>query len=95
MYQSEKTLRDVGDKVSADVKSDVESKLADVRAALATDDVERIRSSKDALQTAMLKVGEQLYAAAGAAGGAPSDGDGAEGAAPETDNTVEGEFKEM
>jgi molecular chaperone DnaK len=74
------------------VKSDVESKLADVRAALATDDVERIRSSKDALQTAMLKVGEQLYAAAGAAGGAPSDG---EGAAPETDNTVEGEFKEM
>jgi molecular chaperone DnaK len=95
MYQSEKTLRDVGDKVSADVKSDVESKLADVRAALATDDVERIRSSKDALQTAMLKVGEQLYAAAGASGGAPSDGDGAEGAAPETDNTVEGEFKEM
>ena len=95
MYQSEKTLRDVGDKVSADVKSDVEAKLADVRAALATDDIERIRSSKDALQTAMLKVGEQLYAAAGAAGGAPGEGDGAEGAAPETDNTVEGEFKEM
>ncbi|MGH2486047.1 MAG: Hsp70 family protein, partial [Ktedonobacterales bacterium] len=95
MYQSEKTLRDVGDKVSADVKSDVEAKLADVRAALATDDVERIRSSKDALQTAMLKVGEQLYAAAGAAGGAPSEGAGEDGAAPETDNTVEGEFKEM
>ena len=92
VYQSEKTLRDVGDKVSADVKSDVEAKLADVRAALGTDDIERIRSAKDALQTAMLKVGEQLYAAAGATAGASGEPGGSE---PESDNTVEGEFKEM
>ena len=69
-YQAEKTLRDVGDKVSADIKSDIESKIADVRAALGTDDIERMRTAKDTLQTAMLKVGESLYAAAGAGGGA-------------------------
>ncbi len=93
-YQAEKTLRDLGDKVSADVKSDVESKIADVRAALATDDVERMRGAKDALQAAMLKVGEQLYAAAGAAtGGSGASGGESSPGGPE-DNTVEGEFKE-
>ena len=92
-YQAEKTLKDVGDKVSADVKSDVESKIADVRAALGTDDVDRMRAAKDALQTAMLKVGEELYAAAGAAAGAAPSDDAGTGA-PADDGTVEGEFKE-
>jgi len=95
-YQAEKTLRDVADKVSADIKSDIESKISDVRAALSTDDVERIRSAKDALQSAMLKVGEQLYAAAGAQAGAEGSPMGGESSsAPNEDNTVEGEFKEM
>jgi molecular chaperone DnaK len=94
VYQAEKTLRDFGDKVSGDVKSDAETKIADVRAALATDDIERIRSAKDALQATMLKVGEQMYAAAAAGGGSgASSGESSE--APESDNTVEGEFKEM
>ncbi len=96
VYQAEKTLKDVGDKVSGDVKSDAETKIADVRAALATDDVERIRSAKDALQAVMLKVGEQLYAAAGAGAGAgaeSTEGEPSTGAGG--DNTVEGEFKEM
>jgi len=94
VYQAEKTLREFGDKVSGDVKSDAETKIADVRAALATDDIERIRSAKDALQATMLKVGEQMYAAA-AAGGGGGASSGESGEAPESDNTVEGEFKEM
>jgi molecular chaperone DnaK len=96
VYQAEKTLREFGDKVSGDVKSDAETKIADVRAALATDDIERIRSAKDALQATMLKVGEQMYAAAAAGGGSGSGASSGEpGEAPESDNTVEGEFKEM
>src|SRR5262249_14207557 len=94
VYQAEKTLREFGDKISGDVKSDAETKIADVRAALATDDIERMRASKDALQSAMLKVGEQMYSAAAAGGGTSPSGDDT-GAAPESDNTVEGEFKEM
>ena len=42
----------------------------------------------------MLKVGEQMYAAAAAGGGSGSSS-GESGEAPESDNTVEGEFKEM
>jgi molecular chaperone DnaK len=89
-YTAEKTVRDLGDKVPGDLKGDVDSKIADVRAALATDDIDRIRSAKDALQQTMFKVSEQLYSAAGASaatGGEPSGG-------PADDNTVEGEFKE-
>jgi molecular chaperone DnaK len=91
-YQAEKTLREHGDKVSADVKSDVEAKINDVRSALAANDAERMRASKDALQTAMLKVGEQIYAATGAASGGP-ESDQPSGTTE--DNTVEGEYKEM
>jgi molecular chaperone DnaK len=90
-YQAEKTMREHGDKISAETKSEVESKLQDVRSALGTDDVERMRSAKDALQEAMLKVGQQIYAAAGA--GAGGSGGSSEGEAPQ-DDTVEGEFKE-
>ena len=97
-YQAEKTLRDLADKVSPDLKSDVESKISDVRAALGTDDLERMRAAKDALQAVMLKVGEQVYSAS--AGSAPSGDSGSGGdegssGAPTEDNTVEGEFKEM
>ncbi|MGO8947671.1 MAG: molecular chaperone DnaK [Ktedonobacterales bacterium] len=94
-YQAEKTLRDLGDKVSPEVKSDVESKISDVRAALGTDDLDRMRAAKDALQTAMLKVGEQVYSAAGSAGASSTGSDGGSGSGPSDDNTVEGEFKEM
>src|SRR5690349_20935370 len=93
-YTAEKTLRDLGDRVPSDLKTDVENKIADVRAALATDDVERIRGAKDALQTAMLKVGEQLYAAAGAATGGSGAPGGESSSGGSEDNTVEGEFKE-
>ncbi len=94
-YQAEKTLRDLGDKVSADLKSEVESKIADVRAALGTDDLERMRSAKEALQSTMLKVGEQVYSAAGATAGGDTSSDGGASSGPSDDNTVEGEFKEM
>ncbi|HEV2235711.1 MAG TPA: molecular chaperone DnaK [Ktedonobacterales bacterium] len=97
-YTAEKTLKDLGDKVSADVKADVEAKVADVRAALGTDDVARMRNAKDALQQAMYKVSEQIYSAAGASGGSqPSEQPGESGpsSSPQDDNTVEGEFKEV
>jgi molecular chaperone DnaK len=89
-YQAEKTLREHSDKIASDTKSEVESKIQDVRAALGTDDIDRMRAAKDALQEAMLKVGNEIYAAAGASAG---EGAGPTQGTPD-DNTVEGEFKE-
>jgi len=89
-YAAEKTLRDLGDRVPADLKSDAESKIQDVRSALGTDDIERIRSAKDALQQTMFKIGEQIYSQAGASSGGTTGASGESG----DENTVEGEFKE-
>jgi molecular chaperone DnaK len=93
-YTAEKTLRDYGDKVPAEQRTEAETRIADVRAALATDDVERIKSARDSLQSAMFKISESIYAAAGA-----GTGDGAaEGAGEPTgaasDGTVDAEFKD-
>jgi len=90
-YTAEKTLRDLGDRVPADLKTEVETKVGDVRAALSTDDVDRIRAAKDELQQAMFRVSEQIYSA-GAGAGATAGDAGEPGAAD--DNTVEGQFKE-
>ncbi len=91
-YTAEKTLRDLGDKAPSDLKADAEARIQDVRAALATEDIERIKSARDALQAVMFKISESIYSAAGAqgAGGAES-GETSEGP---TDNTVEADFKE-
>ncbi len=93
-YTAEKTLRDLADKVPADQKSEAEARIADVRAALATDDVERIKSARDALQQAMFKVSESIYAAAGA--GASGDGQSSSGgeSGQSGDDAVEADFKE-
>jgi len=103
-YNAEKTLRDLGDKISSDERGEVESKISDVRAALATDDVSRIKSAREALQQSFYKISEKIYSQAGAtAGGNPGGGYGEDGPAPDDgsssgpgdDNTVEGEFKEV
>jgi len=97
-YQAEKTLRDNADKVPADLKADVEAKIAEVRSAIEADDTSRIRTAADALSASLTKIGEAVYGAAGAgqpgadgfAGGPSADGQG--GA---EEGTVEGEFREV
>ena len=101
-YQSEKALRDAGDKVPADVKSEVEEKVAAVRDALKTDDTEKIKSASEALRQSSTKIGEAMYKADQAAQSQPSgqpEGEpagataGSDGA--KKDDTIEGEFKEQ
>ena len=96
-YQAEKTLRDNADKISPELKSEVEDKVKDVRAAIESDDVDRMRTASDALSQSMQKIGEAVYGASsgggGDAGGAGADAAGGEGAAQE--GTVEGEFREV
>ena len=110
-YQAEKTLRELGDQVPADIKSEVDSKITDVRDALQTEDLERIKSSSDALSNSMQKIGQAMYAQQQANAGTRgdmgnmggTDGVGGDGAGPEAggqqgsaeEGTVEGEFREV
>jgi len=102
-YRSEKSIADLGDKITPDQKSELESKIADVRTALSTDDVARIKASREALEQAFYKVTESIYrpGAAGATDGANPDFGGASGPSGQPDqetsrdDTIEGEYKEM
>jgi molecular chaperone DnaK len=91
-YQAEKTLRDLGDKVPAELRSEVEGKVAAVRSALQGTDSAQIRSAAEELTESMQKIGQQIYQDAGAAaGGQPGEG----GQQPGDSSTVEGEFREV
>jgi len=99
-YRAEKNIADLGDKLTAEQKSELESKIADVRSALSTDDVSRIKSARESLDQAFYKISEAIYRQAGAAGG-PGEGSGGEEQSGPSDqggphdDTIEGEYKEM
>ncbi len=107
-FQAERTLRDLGDKVSAEDRTDVESKVSSLREALKGDDLDAIRSRSTELATSLQRVSTAAYQATGtsadgANGAGPSDeaaGEAGEagaesGAGADTEEAVEGEFKEV
>lgn len=69
VYQAEKQLRDLGDKVSASDRSRVEGLTADLREAINQDNFDRIKSLTNELQQALMQVGSAVYAQAGSSAG--------------------------
>jgi molecular chaperone DnaK len=71
VYAAEKAIRDFGDKVPTDVRSEVEAKIADVKSALQGDDLEKIKAATEALGQVIQKIGAAAYEQGGqsAAGG--------------------------
>ncbi|NDJ23416.1 molecular chaperone DnaK [Nostoc sp. B(2019)] len=69
VYQAEKQLRDLGDKVSASDRSRVEGLTADLREAINQDNFARIKSLTNELQQALMQVGSAVYAQAGSSAG--------------------------
>jgi len=91
IYAGEKALRDLGDKVPAEIKSEVEEKSADVKKAMEGDDVDAIRAATDALGQTIQKIGASVYEQGQAAGGA----DTAEGSSTDDGpEVVDGEVHE-
>lgn len=60
IYTAEKSLRDAGDKVPADIKSDVEAKIAELKGVKDGTDVEAIKKATEALSLSMQKIGESM-----------------------------------
>jgi molecular chaperone DnaK len=103
-YQAERTLRDLGDKVSPEDKAETERRVEAVRTALKGSELTAVKSSSEALVEQLQKVSTAAYqAAASAAGpkdGGPASGDGdqpgesGESSDQGNEEVVEGEFKE-
>jgi molecular chaperone DnaK len=93
-YQTEKTLRDLGDRVPESERSNIESKVNALRETIKGDDLSAIRQQTEELQNAFHALSQQLYAQQP---GEPSEGaeGGAQQQGPEDeDEVVEGEFRE-
>jgi molecular chaperone DnaK len=99
-YQADKTLRDYGDKIPADVKEEISGKVAAVRSALQGQDVAYIRRTMQDLSYAMQKIGSAVYGQPGGPGGPAGPGAGGPppgGEEPRRpdEGTVEGEYREV
>jgi|YNPNPStandDraft_1061719.scaffolds.fasta_scaffold12185_2 molecular chaperone DnaK len=93
VYQSEKMLRDLGDKVPADIKSEIETKISALKTAMGGRDVMEIKRKTEELGQALQKIGERMYQQTGGTGAPPPPG----GEPPRGggSDTVDGEFREV
>ncbi len=90
-YQTERSLRELGDKIPADIRQDVEAKIAALRSALQGGSIDRVRSAMNDLAMAAQRIGQAVYGTgpSGPAGGPPP------GPGPSGEGTVEGEYREV
>ncbi len=79
VYQSEKSLKDYGDKISADDKAKIEAAIKELKDAIASNNIEEMKKKTESLKQASYKLAEEIYKAQGAQAGA---GAGAAGANP-------------
>ena len=86
-YSTEQTLNELGDKVSADVKSKAETAIADAKKALEGSDVEAIKAAGESLQSVAYELAQVVYA------DAQQQTDGAASAQPADDDVVDADYE--
>ena len=90
-YQAERTLKDVGEKLSPGLRTEVEDKVKAVRDALAGNDLTRVRTAAGDLESTMQRIGQEIYSQSGTAAGGGTAGSASGSEA----GTVEGEYREV
>lgn len=86
IYQSEQTLKDVADKISADDKASIEKAIEELKAVKDGEDLEGIKAKTESLTQAFYKISEELYKAQAQQGGA-------EGAEHHDDDVVDADYE--
>jgi molecular chaperone DnaK len=104
VYQGERLLKDLDDKLSDEEKAEISTRIEAVREALKGDDAGAVDSTKGQLAEVLQRAGTRAYEATGTSGdGNGTDGeagpeggaDAGEGASEEEGETIEGEYKEV
>lgn len=98
VYQTEKALADFGDKVSADEKSRIQTKIDALKEALKGTDMEAVKAKQEELQKDFYEVAGKIYQQQAPQEGAPGPDMGAAGAGsgqPHDDNVVDADFREV
>jgi molecular chaperone DnaK len=100
VHASEKSLKDLGDKVDAETKANVEKEIQNVKDVMGKDDVAAIKTAIDALTAASHKLAELMYAQASkdnpdGKGGAGGGGAAGGSAKKDDDDVVDADFEEV
>ena len=99
IHMTSKSLTELGDKVDAETKGNVEREIENLKKALEGEDVEAIKAATDALTQASHKLAELMYAQAksegGAAGDAGATGGQAKKGGKDDDDVVDADFEEV
>lgn len=98
IYSTEKSLKEVGDKVDAVDKGAIENKIADLKKVMDSDDAEAIKKATDELAQAAHKLAEAMYAQAQQSAGAEAGAEAGQqeaGAKPNDDKVVDADFEEV
>ena len=92
IFQTEKQLKEFGDKISADKKSTIETAAAELKTAFEAKDIEAIKTKSEALDNAWMSASEELYKAQAEQqqGANPEQGNNAGG-----DNVQDADFEEV
>ncbi|HLQ63392.1 MAG TPA: molecular chaperone DnaK [bacterium] len=99
VYQTERMLKEVGEKVTSEERQRVETKLKELKDALGGDDIAKINRAIDELQQTSFKLAEAMYAKAGAGAGSPGSGSpgsgssGPAGGAKPGDDVIDADYK--
>eukprot|EP00850_Spirogloea_muscicola_P018704 SM000174S03359 [mRNA] locus=s174:142832:147603:- [translate_table: standard] len=94
VYQTEKQLKELGDKVPVEVKNKVEDKLSALRDAVAGGQTQAMKDAMSTLQQEVMQLGQAIYGqgGAGASPTPPSDGEEPKGPAPGGDDVIDADF---
>jgi molecular chaperone DnaK len=91
VHATEKQLQENGDKIPAPDKANIEAAIAELKAALETENTAEIAAKTQSLVQASMKIGEALYGGAGAPGGEAGGGE----AQPDQEGVVDADFEEV
>jgi len=102
VYQTEKAMRELGDKVPDGDRRTIETKIEELKGAMPSDDIQRIRRLTEEVQQASYALGQQMYAQQGepgagmgaAPGHGPTGSTGGNGHSASDEDVIEGEFTE-
>ena len=91
IHSTEKSLKDYGDKVSAEDKTAIETAITDLRGVLDGEDADAIKEKANALAEVSMKLGEAMYKQSQAEAEAKAEG----GDKPAEDDVVDADFEEV
>jgi molecular chaperone DnaK len=96
VYQTEKALRDLGEKVPASDRTNIESKLSDLKTVAQTEDIDRIKKATEEVQNAFYALSQMLYGQPGQEGQPQPNPAGPSAPPPPSDNgdVIDGEVRD-